>query len=248
MKYCASIFFLLIFLVSCTTPSSQKLVSVAADSDIYFVSGRVNDLCLSSKDPQFLTEFSSLGTGTDFQLEGVWKNNYSILNMQVLGVFGEQYAYFELNDHKINVFSARKNILANPEIKNLINFISSIGSHELRNIFCGSYAFKQDKINNTIFVKDNVSSKNDTFFTKNEQEIDGHSIEVQSDLELVDSADDDEGYDLTIKSKFLYGFFGSNTNLEVDWMGYVDEDEVTPKIINFNYENKQYELKILDYN
>lgn len=238
---------LTVFLFSCTTTSTNDEVAVGADSDIYYVAERVNELCFNSKSPQFLTELSSFrpdagNSGVDFQLEGVWKNDYKTLNMQVIGEFGEQYAYFELNEHEIKVFSSRKNILESPEVKNLIQFISSLGAHELRQMFCGSYAFHP--------TEKNILMKGDDFLVDNKQEIDGHNFDVQSNLNLEDSPSNsnEDGYDLTIQSKFLYGFWGGDSQLNLNWSGFVDDEKVIPKTINFNYEKNQYELSVLDYN
>ncbi|MES2615865.1 MAG: hypothetical protein V4591_10670 [Bdellovibrionota bacterium] len=241
------IFLFLFFFCACTTTQKPKLVSVAPDSDIYFVSRRLGELCTSSHSPQFLAEFAALNSGSEFQLEGAWKNNYTVLNMQILGPFGEQYAYFELNGHKLNVFSERKNILENPEIKNLVNFVSSIGALNLRKIFCGSYVFNQEKKNENIFVQNDSYLKEDKYITENQMAIDGHAIEMKSDLDLADS-DNDVGYVLTMNSQFSFGFLNSDTHLAIEWMGYIDDEQVLPKIINFNYEKSKYELKILDYN
>lgn len=240
--------FIFIFLIlnSCTT-SSENSIAASQDSDIYYVSERVRDLCLDSDDPQFLTQFSSLNSSTSFQLEGVWKNNYTLLNMQVLGAFGEQYAYFELNNHQIKVFSMRQNILEDEKIKNLIHIVSSLGPIQLRNLFCGSYALQNDKKNEVFYLKNDPRYIKDTYSTKSTLNIDDHTLDVQSDF-ILENSTNNKGYNLTINSQFLYGIFSSNSNFNVEWIGYVDDEQVSPKLINFNYEKDNYEFKILDYN
>ncbi len=242
-------FLLIIFLffMSCTSNSPMNLIEAPKNSDIYFVSNRVQDSCFDNKNPQFLTNFSALNSHSNFQLEGAWKNNYNVLNMQVLGPFGESYAYFELNEHKIRVFSSRKDILENQEIKNLVSFVSSLGAKELRSLFCGSYAFEKDKRTKSIYLNHDSSAQKEIFFTQSGITIDGHSLEVNSNLDL-EGGNVNEGYNLVIKSKFSYGFFGADSNFTVHWLGYVDAAKVYPKYIYFGYEKSSYELSILDYN
>ncbi len=224
------------FIFSCKTTSTQKLA--LPESDIVFISKNINRFCFSSENPQFLSEFLFLDKGSNFQLEGTWKNAYSILNLQVLGLLGETYLQLAVKKNEVKIISSKKETLQNEEIKNLMSFISSVGSSGLREIFCGSYAFN----------KKNILFKNDFYTVENELKIENRSIKVNSNLFLYDSPDNDNGYDLTIKSEFLYGFFNQNTNLQIHWNGYIDDMEVSPKNINVNYNKNKYELKILDYN
>jgi hypothetical protein len=234
-----------VFIISSCSSTRPNETTDAADPISQTISKGFQNNCFSSNNPQLVTQFSSPNTETNFQFEGVWTENYTEFTMQVLGPFGETLALLKLNNNKLNVFSNREKILNNPEIKNLITFLSSIGSRQLRKVFCGVYAFREDKDQTSLFKFKNSDTKG--FISKNEMDINNHNVGLDTDVSY-SLLGDDKSMNITMDSQFLYGVLNIDTHLRILWTGTLGEQKIEPKKIVFLYGKNNYELELLDYN
>ncbi len=234
-------------MASCSTVSYHELEKAPASAKIFSVIRKMNNTCFISNNPQFLTEIFINPSHTNFQLEGVWKDNFQTLNMQVLGVLGEQLVFIELNEQDMFLRPSQTPLLNNPEIRDILLFLSSLGPVKMREIFCGTYAFPENKlIQNNIFLNSQLLGTEGHFFTTRVLATKRGQLQVESDIALQQAINQNE-FSVFTKSTFLYGIFKNKTHFILDWKGNVNKNTVTPKNIGLGYEEGRYEIKVLDY-
>ena len=134
---------------------------------------------------------------------------------------------------------------------------------ELRNFLCGRYAFQILSKNDGVFiVKEKLTeeqklnpiqkiessekniNENKKYFSISTIDISDHNIEVQSYVSLTKKGN---GYGVIVDSRFYYGPFSSDANIEVKWIGFVNSDGVFPSSTVFRTNNGTFGVNILEY-
>ena len=240
------IFFLPIFILFFQSCNTINLPVVSTDNPIYSISSQIVSMSQNKTNPQFLIEFISKSSGADLQFEGAWQNNFSVLQINILGPLGDNLGHLKLTNHTLEEFSHPKNHLYSNDVKNLSEFISALGTNGLRSIISGAYAFNSDEKNRLFYDNEKNFSKKNTYFTTSKMSIEEHSIDIHSNILSEDNPQTGSNQ-ILVNSLFFYHFFTSNKALEINWKGKIKNGNVQPVLIQFISGQNNYILKILDF-
>ncbi len=235
----------LVFLSSCSTSSFKNYQKAPLGSAVYEVAKKVDQACFLSPHPQFLGEFYSSSSHTDFQLEGAWKNNFNVFELQILGALGEEMARVDIQDHLILFHGSQNQWKNDPAVKNILLFLSSLGAQKMRSLFCGGYAWPVGKEGEILTSLSDPAGAQPYFSTKVLESRQG-TLHVESEINLLPGSPS-LGTPMKIKSQFLYGMFKRPMGLTIEWAGTLSGEKVVLQNIHINYNSDEYRLQIEDY-
>lgn len=252
------------FATSCMTfKNKHELIPVVKEDPIIKVEQFIENKCRLAKTPQFLAHFSSETMHLPpIEIEGIWEKNFSILKSSVVGPLGTEYFSFQLDGSNITYSSDQKISASNEYFEQFATLFSKIGAQGIRAFLCGEYAFQRVNKNDGIYVvkntaeqKDNLNNQealanNENAFDKNKYfsisttDLSGTKLEVQSYVAITPKA---EGYGVAINSRFYYGIFSSDSQIEVKWVGYVSHSLVLPTSVVFKSKEHIFSILFSDY-
>jgi hypothetical protein len=272
-KFFKIIVFISFFILfsSCTSLKLKKeLVSVDSKDKILEIINQIQIKCFSAKNPQFFADFTIDGKEKfSLQMEGVWKNNYNTFNSSALGPLGEDYLSFELNGYDINYLSEQHTVYSHQSFEKISSFLSGLGSKGLRNIFCGRLPFQFVSDEDGVFYVQEIQDKNDkkeilnkkdaesllsnknlnlqnivnkSYFSRSTINLLGREVYVNSYISVTKN---NNGYGIITNSRFYYGLFAKDSDLELKWVGFVNSDVVVPTSVMFR---TAYDVFIIDIN
>lgn len=213
IRYLPSILILFLFLSSCST-----LKPTAQDAKIYSAAKKIKAACFQTKNPNFSGQLTSTGFVPSIRIEGLWKDQYKDLNIQLEDVLGEGYGMIYLKNSIVKIDLIENRQIRKKDFDPLISFLSSLGSQGVRNLTCGNYAFdEQGNASNAILL------------------LNDHKIKVQSSVELKAKSDKET---VTIVSHFLYGIFANDSDIKVTWSGSIENSAVSVHELEFLFKNK----------
>lgn len=259
--FCFSSLFLL---TSCVSSKTKKeLIEVKKEDQINEVVKIIKDKCFKANKPQFLADFSTDSIRLPpVEMEGVWQNNYELLKTSVIGPLGEEYFSFDIDANKISYNSKNNVLVSNDYFEQFSTLFAKIGSKGLRSFLCGDFAFSKQKDNNGIYIvreiKENKISEssegvqpevqenilNNKYFSISNIEISGTNIEVQSYISLTKN---ENGYGVIINSRFYYGIFSQDTQIEVKWTAFVNPLIVRPTATTFRSREDTFLVNFSEY-
>ncbi|WP_397599485.1 hypothetical protein [Silvanigrella sp.] len=265
-KYIFNIFiiFPLFILSSCvSSKKKQELIAVKKEDPINEVVKTIKEKCYKASNPQFLADFSTDSIRLPpIEMEGAWKNNYNLLKTSVIGPLGEEYYSFDIDENKINYNSTSSNIIANDYFEQFSSLFSKIGAKGLRSFLCGEYAFVKQKDNNGIYIvrekkektdsdgneivpqEVEINESNNKYFSISNIDISGSNIEVQSYVSLTKN---ENGYAIIVNSRFYYGLFSQDTQVEVKWIAFVNPLEIRPTSAIFRSNENKFSIIFSEY-
>jgi hypothetical protein len=261
------VFFVLsiLFFSSCTSLNKeQELLKVEISDPVNNVVKIILDSCYQAKKPQFLADFSSESMlSPPFEMEGVWENNYDLLKTSVIGPLGEEYLSFDIKGYELNYNNQSNLLTSNVDFEKVSSLIATIGAKGLRGFLCGRFAFQFTDKNNGIYIvndrenfdslsemagKKKISEKNvilnKKYFSISTYNISGHNIEIQSHVSLTKKG---EGYGVFVNSRFYYGLFSQDAQVEVKWTGFVNSNTVFPTSTVFRTMEDTYVINFNEY-
>ena len=252
----------ILFLSSCTSLIKEKeLLRVGDDDPILNVVKIIQDRCYQAKQPQFLADFSTESMLTPpFEMEGVWENNYNLLKASVIGPLGEEYLSFDINENNLTYNNQSNLLTSNDSFGQISSLLANIGSKGLRGFLCGQFAFQKSEKNDGLYIVKNkldeaslseLSKKsenkeiiNSKYFSISTINISGHNIEVQSNVSLTKKGN---GYGVVVNSRFYYGLFSQDAQVEVKWLGFVNLTDVFPTSTTFRTKEDTYGVNFSEY-
>ncbi|WGL61069.1 hypothetical protein QEJ31_05605 [Pigmentibacter sp. JX0631] len=255
---------LIILLTSCVTMKKKhELVPVLNDDQVLKISQIIQNRCFVGKNPQFLADFSTESLRLPpIEIEGIWEKNFSLLKSSVIGPLGTEFFSFQLDGTDIS-YSADKNIsISNDYFEQFSLLFSKLGANGIRSFMCGEYAFKTQKSNDGLYIvkekvrkeySENIQTNIDKevnnfeqnkYFSISNIDVSGKDIEVQSYVSVTAK---DNGYAVAIDSKFYYGFFAHDTQIEVKWVGYVAQNILKPTSVVFRSKNQTFSIYFSEF-
>lgn len=224
----------------------------------------IQDRCYQAQSPQFLADFSTESMLTPaFEMEGVWENNFDLLKTSVIGPLGEEYLSFDIKGYELNYNNNSNLLTSNDDIGTITSLLATIGAKGLRGFLCGLFAFQVlDKNDGIFIVKDKVNEdtlpkliektetpknnniSNEKYFSISTINISGHNIEVQSNVFLTKKGN---GYGVLVNSRFYYGPFSQDAQVEVKWTGFVNANNVFPTSTEFRTKEETYGINFSEY-
>jgi hypothetical protein len=265
ITFSIAIIIYIMLISSCTTPKIMRELQVVEKSDpVNQVVNLIQNKCFQSKQPQFLADIRSNNTKMlPFNLEAIWENNYNLLKASAIGPLGEEYLSFDIIKHEFKYYGYPNLQNLDHNFKQITSLLAKIGAKELRNFLCGQYAFQIFSKNDGVFIvkeklteeqnlnyipkKEKIeknSSGNKKYFSISTIDISDHNIEVQSYVSLTKNKN---GYAVIVDSRFYYGPFTSDADVEIKWIGFVNSDGVFPTSTVFRTNNGTFGVNILDY-
>jgi hypothetical protein len=255
----------ILFLSSCVSSKKEReLLRVGNDDPINNVVKMIQDRCYQAKRPQFLADFSTESMLTPpFQMEGVWENNYNLLKASVIGPLGEEYLSFDIEGYNLHYNNQSNLLTSNDDFGSISSLLATIGAKGLRGFLCGQFAFQVSDKNDGVFIvidklnegslpelkqKTETPKSNDLpnkkYFTISTIDISGHNIEVQSNVSLTKKGN---GYGVIVNSRFYYGLFSQDAQVEVKWVGFVNSTDVFPTSTVFRTKEDTYGVNFSEY-
>jgi hypothetical protein len=232
-------FFLFAFFCSCSTTSYH--VNIQEDDPVYSAASLLQNNEKNTQGPQFLIDITSNFSGLNLEIEGAWKNDFSILEMNIVGLMGESYGHVTLTENKIELSNEIKKNKNTKEIEGLIEAIRSVGPRNLRRIFAGTY-FLPEK-SKPIFYRNSKSLQNE-IYTDSFIELSDHKITTKSEVILSSPVKKE----FTVKTKFQYTFISSRNLMNIFWNGTIEKGKTSPHIIKIESKAGLYQIQFLDYN
>lgn len=256
----------ILFLSSCMSSKQEReLLKVENNDPVNNVVKLIQNHCYEAKRPQFLADVSTENMKTPpFVMEGIWENNYNLLKASVIGPLGEEYLSFDIDGYKLNYNNQSDLFTSNDHFGQISSLLSKIGAKELRNFLCGRFAFQIFDKNDGVFIvkeklneeslpeliqkteisKSNYDASNKKYFSISTMNISGYNIEVQSSVSLTKKGN---GYGVIVNSRFYYGPFSQNAQIEVKWAGFVNSTDVFPTSTVFRTKEETYEVNFSEY-
>ncbi len=257
------IFPFFVFSSCVSSKKKQELILVKKEDPINEVVKIIKEKCYKASNPQFLADFSTDSVRIPtIEMESVWKNNYNLLKTSVIGPLGEEYYSFDIDENKINYNSTNNVIISNDYFEQFSSLFSKIGAKGLRSFLCGEYAFLKQKDNNGIYIvrekkeqkaleandiaqqDPETNDSNNKYFSISNIDISGSNIEVQSYVSLTKN---ENGYAIIVNSRFYYGFFSHDTQVEVKWIAFVNPLEVRPTSAIFRSKENKFSIIFSEY-
>ncbi len=236
MKKLISLFFILSFTL-CSCQTSGYLQDNFNTAKFYKVSHKIFDRCFAVQKPQFLAQFHSSDIPADLEFEGIWNSEFNHMTMQALGLFGEVLATVELNQDKLSLNQEAVRAFPLQTENALVTMMDSLGSENLRKIFCGYFIFS---------AKDFLRHQTNPYRFRSETEmtLKGQKITWRNEIFYRPGTSQIE-----VKSKILTGIFRYTLPYEVFWTGHFDDqrDTIVPKKMKFKSDNNFFELTMLYY-
>ncbi|RDB36332.1 MAG: hypothetical protein DCC88_05470 [Spirobacillus cienkowskii] len=267
-KIIVIISFFILFNSCISMKIKKELVRVDSKDKILDIINQIQNKCFSSKNPQFFADFIIDGKEKfSLQMEGVWKNNYNTFKSTAIGPLGEDYLSFELNGYDINYLTEQNTVYSHQSFEKISSFLSGLGSKGLRNIFCGRLPFQFVSEEDGIFYVKDKEDKNDKKEILNKKEAESllsnktvnlpniinKSYFSRSTINLLDRevyvnsyisvTKNNNGYGIIANSRFYYGPFVKDSDLELKWVGFVNSDVVVPTSVMFR---TTYDIFIID--
>lgn len=262
-----NIFFIILVVIlfnSCVTiKKKHELVPVLNDDPVLLIAQIIQNRCFVGKNPQFLADFSSENIRLPpVEIEGIWEKNYSILKSSVIGPLGSEFFSFQLNGSDISYSSDKSVSVPNDYFEQFSTLFSRIGSLGIRSFMCGEYAFKTQKNNDGIYIvktkvrkefSENIQTNIDEevnnfqqnkYFSISNINISGANIEVQSYVSITPK---DNGYAVAIDSRFYYGIFSQDSQVEVKWVGFVSSNNVLPTSTVFKSKDQTFSIYFSEF-
>lgn len=259
----------ILFLSSCVSTKKEELelIKVESDNPVHNIVKVIHDRCYQVNQPQFLADFSLESMRSPpFEMEGVWKNNFNLLKASVIGPLGEEYLSFEIDGNSLKYHNQSKLLTSNDNFGQISSLLADIGAKGLRDFVCGEYAFQTSEKNDGIYLvkeksiekslpemtekmeKTEIPQNNDVqnkkYFTISTIHLSGHKIEVQSNFSLTKKGN---GFGVVVNSRFYYGLFSQDAQVEVKWIAFVDETNVYPTSTIFRTKEDTYRVNFTEY-
>ncbi len=249
---------------SCVTiKKKHELIPVLNDDPVLLIAQIVQNRCFIGKNPQFLADFSSENIRLPpVEIEGIWEKNFSVLKSSVIGPLGTEYFSFQLNGSDISYSSDKSVSVSNDYFEQFSNLFSKLGALGIRSFMCGEYAFKTQKNKDGIYIvktkvrkefSENIQTNIDEevnnfeqnkYFSISNIDISGANIEVQSYLSITPK---DSGFAVAIDSRFYYGIFSQDSQVEVKWVGFVNSNKVQPTSTVFRSKDQTFSIYFSEF-
>jgi len=213
-----------LLLSSCRTVSQH----INQDPRLVEIAKKLNSSCFETKNPNFSAQLNSTKFLPTVTVEGVWKENLNVFYLEFSDPIGENQGGFRLKDHMLETHFKETDKIHFNENDPLLSFLSSIGSHGMRKMLCGCYAMNKDRFDEQTVLQ-----------------INRHDIKIKNTFSI---SNQDHNTILTIDSRYFYGFFSSDADIQTTWTGLVEKNGVRTKSIRFTFENSDsYFIDFMDY-
>lgn len=251
------IIFLLPLLASCTSVTKQELYPVEKSSPIYKTATHLSTICFKSKEPQLAGDL--IFNSSSVEWEAIWENDFNNFKSSLIDPLGGDLYSFEIDDHNFikKEKTTHNSSIHSKNIKKLQDFLSSIGSKQLRSFICGEYAFRFKNKSDGLFLKVNSEEKkldplkfieiiqNDRqFISISSIKVEHADIEVQSNISYEKQKN---GESFIIDSKFYYGLFTNESPVKLKWTGYLSDKQVYPTQLNIKLNDNDFTIYLNDF-
>ncbi|APJ04755.1 hypothetical protein [Silvanigrella aquatica] len=212
-----------------------------------------------------------------YEMEGVWENNYNLLKASVIGPLGEEYLSFSVDGYKVNYNNSSRVLVDNDYFAQISSLIASMGAKELRSFLCGQYAFHISDENDGIFIVketspelktenkkpiDNINKVeenelkieypdekvifNKKYFAISTIQISSYNIEIHSNVSITKNPKGN-GFGVIVNSRFFYGPFSNDAQVDVKWVGYINNNNVYPSSTIFRTKEETFSVSFIEY-